>query len=585
MRNSSMHPALVNEPVQSPFLLAARQWLAREAPDLPESLGAALDALYSAVDAGHVCIRLDAAQAEDWLRSGWVGEPGSYCPFILEKSGLLENGERTARLYLARYQQHEASVAQALRRLASQEKMPADANKLRADLDALFTAGPQDRQRLAALLAQFRALTLVSGGPGTGKTTTVVKMLALLQAQEISRHSRESGNDVGLRILLAAPTGKAAQRLSESIRSAKQKLALPAEVIAAIPETAQTLHRLLGAQGDTGRFRHDEKNPLACDLLLVDEASMIDLGLMQALLAALPEKARLVLLGDRDQLASVEAGSVFGDLCAGAGMSAALSAQLSGFAVEVSAGNESSLLGDCRVELTHSYRFAPGSGIATLASAARTGNASDFLQAFDQGADVARIAATSLREKIHAAYSGFRAAAHDADAAAAFAAFLKFRVLCAHRQGAAGVEGLNALMEVGQPQWYAGRPVIVRANDYALRLFNGDIGICLPTPEGLRVFFETAPGEFRVLAPGRLPAHESAWAMTVHQSQGSEFDEVLLVLPEVVSAVLDRPLIYTAVTRAKSRFSLCAEDAVLNVALATLPQRESGLVEKLQSAD
>lgn len=596
MRNSSMQPALVNASVLSPLLLAARQWLAREAPDLPESLAAALDALYSAVDAGHVCIRLDAAQAEDWLRSGWVGEPGSYCPFILE------NGERTARLYLARYQQHETAVAQALRRLASQEKMPADANKLRADLDALFTAGPQDRQRLAALLAQFRALTLVSGGPGTGKTTTVVKMLALLQAQEISRHSRESGNlpdtsaderqdsrfrgnDVGLRILLAAPTGKAAQRLSESIRSAKQKLALPAEVIAAIPETAQTLHRLLGAQGDTGRFRHDEKNPLACDLLLVDEASMIDLGLMQALLAALPEKARLVLLGDRDQLASVEAGSVFGDLCAGAGMSAALSAQLSGFAVEVSAGNESSLLGDCRVELTHSYRFAPGSGIATLASAARTGNASDFLQAFDQGADVARIAATSLREKIHAAYSGFRAAAHDADAAAAFAAFLKFRVLCAHRQGAAGVEGLNALMEVGQPQWYVGRPVIVRANDYALRLFNGDIGICLPTPEGLRVFFETAPGEFRVLAPGRLPAHESAWAMTVHQSQGSEFDEVLLVLPEVVSAVLDRPLIYTAVTRAKSRFSLCAEDAVLSAALATLPQRESGLVEKLQSAD
>ncbi|MDQ8038198.1 MAG: exodeoxyribonuclease V subunit alpha [Pedobacter sp.] len=559
----------MNMPVTtSPLLQAARLWLQREAPQLPESLCAAIEVLYLAVEAGHVCIQVDGHESAGWLQSGWVGEPGAYCPFTLEK------GASSTRFYLARYQQYETAVADSLRQRAAKELQPADAAALHRDLDALFGTDPQDRQRLAALLAQFRALTLVSGGPGTGKTTTVVKMLALLQAQ--------AGN-TPLRILLAAPTGKAAQRLSESIRTAKQKLSLPEAVIASIPEAAQTLHRLLGAQGDTGRFRHDGKNPLACDLLLVDEASMIDLGLMQAMLAALPENARLVLLGDRDQLASVEAGSVFGDLCAGEGMSAGLAGQLRAYGVELTATPASSPLADCRIELTHSYRFASGSGIAALAKASRSGNSAEFLHALDAGTDVSRVTASALRENVQAGYAAFRSAAREGDALAAFAAFLQFRVLCAHRLGAAGVQGLNALMEAGQPQWYVGRPVIVRANDYALRLFNGDIGICLPTADGLRVFFETAPGEFRALAPGRLPAHEPAWAMTVHQSQGSEFDEVLLVLPEVVSAVLDRPLIYTAVTRAKSRFSLCGEDAVLSAALATLPQRESGLVEKLQS--
>ncbi|MGH8491544.1 MAG: exodeoxyribonuclease V subunit alpha [Moraxellaceae bacterium] len=621
MNSSVMNAsATVAAPLTSPLLLAARQWLAREAPGLPDSLCAAIESLYLAVEAGHVCIQVDGRESVSWLQSGWVGEPGTYCPFILEQ------GRSASRFYLARYQQYETGVAASLRQCAEKQLQPADAAALRRDLDALFGNQADDRQRLAALLAQFRALTLVSGGPGTGKTTTVVKMLALLQSQALYNcHSRESGNpsemSVGttqdscfrgndgevrgdgdiksdsesknaetavgaLRILLAAPTGKAAQRLSESIRAAKQKLGVSADVIAAIPESAQTLHRLLGAQGDTGRFRHDENNPLACDLLLIDEASMIDLGLMQAVLAALPGNARLVLLGDRDQLASVEAGSVFGDLCSGGGMSSALAAQLSSYGVQLTtevAEPAAGVLADCRVELLHSYRFASGSGIAALAQASRAGKATEFLQTLTQGSDVSTVAVTALRESVQAGYAGFRAAAKAGDVTAAFAAFLQFRVLCAHRQGAAGVQGLNALMEAGQPQWYAGRPVIVRANYYALRLFNGDIGICLPTPEGLRVFFETAPGEFRALAPGRLPAHEPAWAMTVHQAQGSEFDEVLLVLPEVVSAVLDRPLIYTAVTRAKLRFALCGDQAVLTAALATLPQRESGLVEKLQA--
>ena len=554
----------MNMMITSPLMQSARNWLSREAPNLPSEVQIAIESLYSAVESGHVCIRVDAANAADWYATGWVGKQGDYCPFILEDSG---------RFYLARYHDHEKEVAQSLRQRAEKMLSPQNPDALQEQLQALFPeSDPADRQRMAVLLAQFKALTLVSGGPGTGKTTTVVKMLALLQSQ---------AGDTPLHILLAAPTGKAAQRLSESIRGAKEKLSVSDDVKAAIPEQAQTLHRLLGAQGDTGRYRHDESNPLSCDVLLIDEASMIDLALMHAVLSALPPDSRLILLGDRDQLASVEAGSVFGDLCVAQGMSDQLSAQLAPYGVSIAPQALSSPIAECRVELTRSYRFAADSGIGTAARAAREGDAAALLQALVNSPDISHCHVAQLPAQLDKGYAAYRELAKQGDPATAFAAFLQFRVLCAHRQGAAGVEGLNALMEAGRSLWYAGRPIIIRVNDYALRLFNGDIGLCLPTPEGLRVFFESSPGNFRALATGRLPMHESAWAMTVHQSQGSEFDDVLLVLPEVVTPVLDRPLIYTAVTRAKSRFVLCGEASVLEAALLTLPRRESGLVAKL----
>lgn len=553
------------QPSDSLLSATYRQWLARVAGELPPALEAAIAELFQAVEAGHVCIRVDAKVAAGWREHPWVGRPGGYTPFVLEEGG---------RFYLSRYWHHEDGVASLLRQRAQAGIAPENVEQLRRDLDALFDNDPDDRQRQAALLAQFKPLTLVSGGPGTGKTTTVVKLLALLQAQPRPRP---------LRILLAAPTGKAAQRLSESIRAAKQRLPLFAEQAARLPETAQTLHRLLGAQGDSGRFRHHRGNPLACDLLLVDEASMVDLAMMHAVLQALPAQARLILLGDKDQLASVEAGSVFGDLCASQGNSAALQALLQPFNVKLPVSPAAAGLADCRVELLRSYRFAEGSGIAALARAARDGDAGAAIAVLANSPDLARCEPVELRETVLQGYAAYRDAARQGDVAAAFAAFLQFRVLCAHRRGPAGVDSLNALLEPGTGGWYSGRPVIVRANDYALRLFNGDIGLCLATPDGLRVFFEAAPGQYRSLAPGRLPAHEPAWAMTVHQSQGSEFENVLLVLPEMVTPVLNRPLIYTAVTRARSHFSLCGSDAVLSAALETLPRRESGLVEKLQS--
>lgn len=549
----------------SPLVQSARAWLAQEARELPQDLTLAIERLYQAVEDGHVCIRLEGAPVDAWLATGWVGRPGDYRPFILDDGG---------RLYLARYHDHEKGVAALLRARAERVLEPQDPVALKRDLRLLFAADdPDDRQRQAALLAQFKALTLVSGGPGTGKTTTVVKMLALLQLQ---------AGESPMHILLAAPTGKAAQRLSESIRDAKASLAVPETVLASIPQQAQTLHRLLGAQGDSGRYRHDAANPLSCDVLLIDEASMIDLAMMHAVLKALPPTARLVLLGDRDQLASVEAGSVFGDLCTSVGCSAALAARLAPYHVNLPVVLEAEGLADCRIELIRSYRFAADSAIGALARASRSGDAAAFLASLAAGADVARLPSSGLREALHQGYAAYRGVVREGDPAAAFAAFLRFRVLCAHRQGAAGVEGLNAQLEPATGGWYIGRPVIVRTNDYALRLFNGDIGICLDTPDGLRVFFEAGPGQYRVLAPGRLPAHEPAWAMTVHQSQGSEFDAVLLVLPEAMTPVLNRPLVYTAVTRARERFQLCAPDAIVGAALAALPRRESGLVDKLR---
>lgn len=548
----------------TPLVQGYRQWLERTVPDLPSPVAEAVFALMRAVEAGHVCVRLPHDVTAAWPAHPWVGAPGSYAPFILDASG---------RFYLARYWSHEEGVARLLRERALRHLAPADAALLRADLSSLFPNDPEDRQRQAALLSQFRALTLVSGGPGTGKTTTVVKLLALLASQP---------SDRPLRILLAAPTGKAAQRLMESIRASKQKLGLAPAIAERIPEEAKTLHRLLGAEGDTGRFRHHRESPLPCDLLLIDEASMVDLAMMHAVLDALPDDARLVLLGDKDQLASVEAGSVFGDLCADSGTSPDLRNSLAPYEVSLPAGEATSALADCRVELTHSYRFSAEGGIGALARASRDGNATAFLEALTQGAGLARCDRMELRERVHDGYAAFREAVREGEPGAAFAAFLRFRVLCGHRQGAAGVEGLNALMEPAAGGWYAGRPVIVRSNDYALRLFNGDIGICLDTPQGLRVFFEIAPGQYRPLAPGRLPAHEPAWAMTVHQSQGSEFDDVLLVLPDAMTPVLNRPLVYTAVTRARTHFTLCAPDSVLEGALVALPRRESGLVDKLR---
>ena len=538
-------------------------------------------------------------------RSGVVGAPGDFTPLVLDAAG---------RLYLWRYHDWQRRVARQLTARVT-DAPDVDPALLREGLQRLFAGnagvpGP-DRQRIAAAVAVLKRLAVVSGGPGTGKTTTVARILALLTEQGLARASHQPP-----RIVLAAPTGKAAARLQEAIRIERAKLDVSDEVRALLPESASTLHRLLGAQPGAARFRHHAGNPLAVDALVVDEASMVDLALMAQLLDALPATARLVLLGDRDQLASVEAGAVLGELCTAAGRCSAGFAQrlheIAGCAPAVADAGRQAPLADCVVLLEHSFRFGARSGIGRLAHAVREGDADTALEvlrdpatgdarwlASDESAPAAR--AAMLCEAVLEGLAPWLAAlvAHDGAAggdsvARLLADFGAFRLLCAHREGAAGVAGLNATVEAAlladgrvlpRGAWYHGRPLMVTRNDYGLRLYNGDTGITLAGDDGLRVWFESgAEGTPRGLSPGRLPAHETVWAMTVHKSQGSEFEQVLLALPERASPVLSRELVYTAITRARGRVTVLGSEAVLREALAARAARRSGLADELAAA-
>jgi exodeoxyribonuclease V alpha subunit len=508
--------------------------------------------------------------------SALVAGPGTFAPLILE-------GER---LYLARYQAYEQQLAvQLLARAADRPEV--DEAQLAESLARLFAFNQQqpDWQRLAAAQAVRRRLAVISGGPGTGKTTTVVRLLAALLEQP--------GGD-RLAIGLAAPTGKAAARMAEAIRNAKADLPLVDELKALLPEEARTLHRLLGSRGDSPAVRHDAARPLALDVLVVDEASMVDLALMAKLVNALPPQARLILLGDKDQLAAVEAGAVFAELCEGRGFDAAAAAELqriTGQSVPVETPR--SALGDAVVLLTHSHRFAGDSGIGELARRINGGDAAGTLNLLREGrGDLAWQAEPSqpaLLERLEQGYRPYLQAARKGDPAEAFAAFNAFRALTAQREGPWGVSGINEALEARikrryslaeRERWYPGRAVMVRQNDYALGLFNGDIGICLAGEYGLRVYFEGEDG-FRAFAPARLPSHDSAFAMTVHKSQGSEFSEVLLALPESPSPLLTRALFYTGITRAKQKVEIWGLPARLSEAVNGKAERAAGLADRL----
>lgn len=535
------------------------------------------------------------------------------------------------RLYLRRYWSYERRIDQALRqRLTQDEHIPAD---LPARLERLFAggapAGQVDWQKLACALATRAAFSIITGGPGTGKTTTVVRLLALLQAPAV-----EQGRP--LRIRLAAPTGKAAARLTESIGQQVERLQVGSEVRGHIPTEVSTVHRLLGSRPGSRHFRHHAGNPLPLDVLVVDEASMIDLEMMANLLDALPPRARLVLLGDKDQLASVEAGAVLGDLCRDAEegcYSPATQAwleQVGGQSLEGSGLAP----GDARrnplaqqvVMLRYSRRFGEGSGIGQLA---RLVNRQQAQQARDlltlPPADVFGLA---LRGEHDRAFDrllldglgrgddgpqGYRsylrtigrhrpAPGTPADdprweqwAGKVLHSFEDFQLLCAVRKGPWGVQGLNervarvlgnaGLIDSQQP-WYEGRPVLVTRNDYGLGLMNGDIGIALRLPDDLgepvlRVAFprNDGSGGVRFVLPSRLNEVETVFAMTVHKSQGSEFSHTALVLPDSLNPVLTKELVYTGITRAKHCFSLVEPRAgVFEEAVARKVRRISGLM-------
>ncbi|NNB17141.1 exodeoxyribonuclease V subunit alpha [Pseudomonas fragi] len=536
------------------------------------------------------------------------------------------------RLYLRRYWTYERRIDGALRqRLAVAEATPAD---LPARLNGLFGIpaqnAPVDWQKLACALATRGAFSIVTGGPGTGKTTTVVRLLALLQAPAV-----EAGTP--LRIRLAAPTGKAAARLTESISVQVKSLEVDDKVRQKIPSDVTTVHRLLGSRPGTRHFRHHAGNRLPLDVLVVDEASMIDLEMMANLLDALPAHARLVLLGDKDQLASVEAGAVLGDLCrdAEAGW---YTAQTRSWLEQVSGENLSASdlqqdldgthpLAQQVVMLRHSRRFGEGSGIGQLSRLVNqqlprearallaAGNHADLFalplkgeqdRAFERLALEGRGTEAKgyrhyierLREQRPDTRSGLEDPRWAAWAGHVLQAFEAFQVLCAVRKGPWGVEGLNERITralfarkliAGDQQWYEGRPVLMTRNDYGLGLMNGDIGIALMLPEGegqarrhvLRVAFARNDGQggIRFVLPSRLNDVETVYAMTVHKSQGSEFSHTALVLPEALNPVLTKELIYTGITRAKHWFSLVEPRAgVFEEAVQRKVKRLSGLM-------
>lgn len=603
--------------------------LARLHPDEPESvfLGAALAS--RAVRHGHVCADLHRVLEKPLLDT--EGEPIDVelpnrfsWALDLGASPLVSAGERPtplvfdggARLYLARYWRYQTRLAAALRTRVLHRPADLDHALLRDGLDRLFVAQGEHQadpwQRLAAVVAALRGLTVISGGPGTGKTSTVVRILALLQQQALARGGPP------LRTQLFAPTGKAAARLAESIRARVEDLPVEAAVRDAITTDTSTIHRGLGFRPSRPtHFAHDRDNPLPADVVLVDEASMVDLALMTKLVDAVPPTARLILLGDKDQLASVEAGAILGDICSTderPGFSEAFVAELVEVAGEKVIPEQMPApgppgIGDCIVELVRSFRFSADGGIGGLARAINSGHGSAAVRAAgppvapgavprrapSDGHSVVMVTldeADDPRQILRPLIAdGFAPVVQAGTAEERLAALGRFRLLSPHRSGRYGVVSLNRLVEdelarqgliSPRDPWYDGRPIIITENDHQLELYNGDVGLVHREPGGVtRTVFVSAKGGLRWLAPARLPPHETVFAMTVHKSQGSEFDRVALALPPAVSPILTRELVYTAITRARSQLVLFGTANVLSQAVRRRIDRASGLREAL----
>ena len=553
------------------------------------------------LEQGHVCLPLAAVSSHELLAGEALAAASQPWPSLAQwRSALAASvlvgveaegqGEiatplvldAAGRLYLRRYFAYERGLAaQILTRL--QRTIHVDDALLVAGLQRLFgPAGAEDLQRTAAQLAVRSAFTVISGGPGTGKTSTVVKILALIIEQALAQGQSAP------RIALMAPTGKAAARLHEAIGQAMNSLSCSDAVRAALPQEASTIHRALSAvERPRSREIGQERALLPVDVLLVDEASMVDSELMARLVDAAPPQARLILLGDRHQLASVQAGAVLGDIC-GAGLSEPERARSPAMSQRV-------------VQLTRSYRYAAQSGIGELARAINAGDAVAALEILDapRHQDVA-LCEPSEREGLGAAFAaqvvaGFTPYLSQSDPERALACLDGFRVLCAHRRGPRGVDGVNrAIAELLHERGlieradgvFWGRPILITHNDYRNGLWNGDIGLFWRTQraEPLLACFASPRSGLRRLGTARLPAYESAFALSIHKSQGTEVDEVAVVLPEQGSAVVTREPLYTAVTRARNRVVIHASRALFTAAVLATVNRSSGLRDALYGA-
>ena len=579
-------------------------------------LSAAVKAASRAEGQGHACASLNDPDTDAGFDSealltlrqhDWVGDGSRFTPFVLDARG---------RFYLWRNWQHENKLATAILQRCAQRTLPVAADALAADLATLFAgmpAGPTDWQRAAVAAVPGTRLFVLTGGPGTGKTTTVVRMLLMLL-----RHAQACGLPAQPSIVLAAPTGKAAQRLVQAIAKGKSELqaSLPtsddSDLLTQIPHAdARTLHRLLGYMPRENTFSRDSQHPLAHDIVVVDEASMVDLAMMRHLLDALRPQSVLILLGDPGQLASVDAGSVLADIVAGTGQNtlpADLALLLDPLLQQTPpAASEPAPLAGQVITLTHTWRA--GSGLQSGIEALRGTPAPAWLDALlndraDGDLHVLRCADPSqLRLRV----DGWLERHADllqsllspsAEPATAMHRLRQMQILCALRDGPFGAQGMNALITRrlgarfdidGSKAWYHGRPVIITRNDYARGLYNGDVGIALEGSEGLRVWFETSDRDgnagLRSCSPRALPAHESAWAITIHRSQGSEYHDVAVVLPpDADNRILTRALVYTAISRARSHAEIWTTDDSLRAALARPILRQGGLRDHLRAS-
>ncbi|MCU4186035.1 exodeoxyribonuclease V subunit alpha [Acidiferrimicrobium sp. IK] len=630
-RAATAPPALAvwNEPA---VLTSPDIHVARRLADLAEAGGvdhpdAVLGAAFAvrAVRLGHVCVDLasiagtatsDIDPGADLALLPWP-DVGGWLD-AMAGSGMAAVGDEDphplplrlvgSRLYLDRYWRQERQVAadladRAARPFADSELDP---EGLTDGLQRLFPdsgtgtippgAPAPDLQRLAAAAAVIGRVSVVAGGPGTGKTTTVARILALLEAQAATAGGRP------LRVALAAPTGKAAARLAEAVHDEAARIDVSDDVRRRLLGLeASTLHRLLGWRPDSAsRFRHDRSNRLPHDVVVVDETSMLSLSLMAKLVDAVRPDARLVLVGDPQQLASVEAGAVLGDVVgpAAAGMRMHDATRrrlvaLTGAPVPARDPGVAGAIGDGIVVLQRVHRF--GGGIARVAAAVAAGDGDAVITLLRAGGDDLRWfdtdQASRVRDDVVRTGAALARAAQDGRGADAVEALSALRVLCAHRQGPAGLEAWNERIErwlaeavpgygLGGP-WYAGRPLLVTENDYEVQLYNGDTGVVVAGRDGSPVALFERRGALREVAPARLRAVQTLHAMTVHKSQGSQFEEVVVVLPDAGGPSITRELLYTAVTRARQRVTVVGPEAVLRSAVERPIARASGLRQRL----
>ncbi|EGM78577.1 exodeoxyribonuclease V, alpha subunit [Rheinheimera sp. A13L] len=595
---------------------------------LPAALALLIGQCSFALAQGHLCLPLKSMSQHS--EQEWQALMALYPDlFELNESRNQPFVYANNALYMRRYFSYQQQIALYLQQSSQRSQQLRQAINpalLKNLLDPLFPvsatkSAEPDWQRLSCAIAASSSFSVITGGPGTGKTTTVVKLLLVLQQLQ------QQQGAAPLTIQLAAPTGKAAVRLRSSIRTTLDKLPASAEMKSQVPTDVSTLHKLLGARAQSRQFKQNAFEPLALDLLVVDEASMLDVELMAALLSALPAHARLILLGDKDQLASVEAGALMAELCQWAEQghyfaeTAAWLNQLSAAAIPAALISATGKALEQQIGMLRiSHRFDPQSGIAKLAHAVNAGNSAEvaaicradyadlqYLEAtdFKQLKQFVLTGKAKTEQKEAAGFSFYLNTVQQSPSLEAedqvidlwaqqvLADFSAFQLLCAVRQGPLGVEQVNLSVEKmlhqagliqQSSQWYAGRPVMVTQNDYALGLMNGDVGICLLRPyQGklmLAVAFasEDSSKAVRWVLPSRLQQVETAYAITVHKSQGSEFRHAVLVLPEHFSPVLSRELIYTGITRAAKLFSLICGKAELLAKAVELKVQRHGAV-------